>query len=80
MHMQAIYGTVYGEQRAATDAKNVAKERCAFQIVSVYLPSALLTAQYSLSTYHSLLPKQVCLPDPERLPASVRICCGCHLH
>ena len=33
---QAIYGTVYGERTATTDAKNVASERYAFQIQSVY--------------------------------------------
>ena len=31
---QAIYGTVYGERTATTDAKNVASERYAFQIQS----------------------------------------------
>ena len=31
---QAIYGTVYGERTATTDAKNVASERYAFQIPS----------------------------------------------
>ena len=33
---QALYGTVYGERTATTDAKNVASERYAFQIQSVY--------------------------------------------